>query len=49
MKDNQVKQTLHCGGVSMGVRGLEFATKGIGPLSAAAGAEFAVFDWEHTD
>jgi 2-dehydro-3-deoxyglucarate aldolase/4-hydroxy-2-oxoheptanedioate aldolase len=32
----------------MGVMCLEFATPGIGPLSAAAGAEFAVFDMEHT-
>lgn len=32
----------------MGVMCLEFATPGIGPLSASAGAEFAVFDMEHT-
>ena len=32
----------------MGVMCLEFATTGIGRLSAAAGAEFAVFDMEHT-
>ncbi len=31
----------------MGVMCLEFATSGIGPLSAAAGAEFAVYDMEH--
>jgi 2-dehydro-3-deoxyglucarate aldolase/4-hydroxy-2-oxoheptanedioate aldolase len=48
MRDNLVKQTLRSGGVSMGVMCLEFATPGIGPLSAAAGAEFAVFDMEHT-
>jgi 2-dehydro-3-deoxyglucarate aldolase/4-hydroxy-2-oxoheptanedioate aldolase len=48
MKDNPVKQTLRAGGVSMGVMCLEFATPGIGPLSAAAGAEFAVYDMEHT-
>jgi 2-keto-3-deoxy-L-rhamnonate aldolase RhmA len=48
MKDNGVKQTLRAGGVSMGVMCLEFATPGIGPLSASAGAEFAVFDMEHT-
>lgn len=48
MRDNPVKQALRSGGVSMGVMCLEFATPGIGPLSAAAGAEFAVFDMEHT-
>jgi 2-dehydro-3-deoxyglucarate aldolase/4-hydroxy-2-oxoheptanedioate aldolase len=32
----------------MGVMCLEFATPGIGPLSASAGAEFAVYDMEHT-
>jgi 2-dehydro-3-deoxyglucarate aldolase/4-hydroxy-2-oxoheptanedioate aldolase len=48
MKDNAVKHILRAGGVSMGVMCLEFATPGIGPLSASAGAEFAVFDMEHT-
>ena len=48
MKDNPVKKTLAAGGVSMGVMCLEFATTGIGRLSAEAGAEFAVFDMEHT-
>lgn len=48
MRDNHVKRTLRAGGVSMGVMCLEFATPGIGRLSAAAGAEFAVFDMEHT-
>jgi 2-dehydro-3-deoxyglucarate aldolase/4-hydroxy-2-oxoheptanedioate aldolase len=48
MKDNVVKQPLRLGGVSMGVMSLEFATPGIGPLSASAGAEFKVFDREHT-
>jgi 2-keto-3-deoxy-L-rhamnonate aldolase RhmA len=48
MRENPVKQTLAAGGVSMGVMCLEFATTGIGRLSAEAGAEFAVFDMEHT-
>jgi 2-keto-3-deoxy-L-rhamnonate aldolase RhmA len=48
MRVNAVKQTLRAGGVAMGVMCLEFATPGIGPLSASAGAEFAVFDMEHT-
>ena len=41
-------RTLAAGGVSMGVMCLEFATPGFGRLSAEAGAEFAVFDMEHT-
>lgn len=48
MKDNRVKQALRQGGVAMGVMCLEFATPGIGRLSAEAGAEFAVYDMEHT-
>jgi 2-dehydro-3-deoxyglucarate aldolase/4-hydroxy-2-oxoheptanedioate aldolase len=48
MKVNHVKNTLRDGGVSMGVMCMEFATTGIGRLSAEAGAEFAVFDMEHT-
>ena len=48
MRKNRVKQALRSGGVSMGVMCLEFATTGIGPLSAAGGAEFAVYDMEHT-
>jgi 2-dehydro-3-deoxyglucarate aldolase/4-hydroxy-2-oxoheptanedioate aldolase len=47
MRENRVKQTLRDGGVAMGVMCLEFATTGIGPLSAAGGAEFAVYDMEH--
>ena len=43
-----MKETLRAGGVSMGVMCMEFATTGIGRLSAEAGAEFAVFDMEHT-
>lgn len=48
MKDNLVKQRLNQGGVAMGVMNLEFATPGIGRLSAEGGAEFAVYDMEHT-
>ena len=48
MRDNHVKQKLRTGGVSVGVMCMEFATTGIGRLSAEAGAEFAVFDMEHT-
>ena len=38
MRDNRVRQKLSAGGISMGVMCLEFATTGIGPISAAAGA-----------
>jgi 2-dehydro-3-deoxyglucarate aldolase/4-hydroxy-2-oxoheptanedioate aldolase len=48
MRDSRVKQTLQSGGVAMGVMCLEFATTGIGAISAAAGAQFAVYDMEHT-
>jgi 2-keto-3-deoxy-L-rhamnonate aldolase RhmA len=48
MRENKVKQKLRAGGVAMGVMCFEFATPGIGRLSAGAGAELAVFDMEHT-
>jgi 2-dehydro-3-deoxyglucarate aldolase/4-hydroxy-2-oxoheptanedioate aldolase len=43
-----VKQSLRGGGISLGVMCLEFATCGIGRIQAEAGAEFAVYDMEHT-
>jgi 2-keto-3-deoxy-L-rhamnonate aldolase RhmA len=48
MRENKVKRTLARGGVSVGTMMLEFATTGIGRIAAEAGAEFAVFDMEHT-
>jgi len=48
MRDNQVKQKLQAGGVSIGTFLFEFSTTGIGRIAAEAGAEFAVFDMEHT-
>ena len=48
MRENKVKRTLARGGVSIGTMCLEFATPGLGRLCATAGAEFAVFDMEHT-
>ncbi len=48
MRDNHVKQSLKSGGTSLGVMCLEFATAGIGRIQAEAGAEFAVYDMEHT-
>ena len=48
MRDNRVKQTLAAGGVSVGTMNIEFATTGIGRMMAEAGAEFCVFDMEHS-
>lgn len=48
MRPNRVKHTIHAGGISLGTFVFEFNTTGIARLAAEAGAEFAVFDMEHT-
>jgi 2-keto-3-deoxy-L-rhamnonate aldolase RhmA len=48
MKDNPVKRKLAQGGTPLGTMVFEFSTPGIARIAAAAGAEFAVFDMEHT-
>jgi 2-dehydro-3-deoxyglucarate aldolase/4-hydroxy-2-oxoheptanedioate aldolase len=48
MKTNRVKQTLADGGVVVGTMVFEFNTGGIGRIIAEAGADFVVFDMEHT-
>jgi 2-dehydro-3-deoxyglucarate aldolase/4-hydroxy-2-oxoheptanedioate aldolase len=48
MINNRVKQTLAAGGVSVGTMVFEFATTGIARIVAQAGAEFVIFDMEHT-
>ncbi len=48
MRDNKVKRALQAGGVALGSMVFEFATPGIARIAAAAGAEFLVFDLEHT-
>jgi len=48
MRANPVKQTLQHGGVALGTMIFEFATTGIARIAAAAGAEFVVYDMEHT-
>jgi len=48
MRANTVKRTLRAGGVSLGTMVFEFDSTGIGRLMATAGAEFVVFDMEHT-
>lgn len=48
MRINPVKQTLRQGGTSLGTMVFEFATTGIARIAAGAGAEFVIFDMEHT-
>lgn len=48
MRPNAPKQKVAEGGVSLGTMVFEFASSGIGRLSAAAGAEFIIYDMEHT-
>jgi 2-dehydro-3-deoxyglucarate aldolase/4-hydroxy-2-oxoheptanedioate aldolase len=48
MRPNHVKRKLQGGGVSIGTFMFEFNTTGVGRLAAGAGAEFAVYDMEHT-
>jgi 2-dehydro-3-deoxyglucarate aldolase/4-hydroxy-2-oxoheptanedioate aldolase len=48
MRPNQVKRKVQQGSVSIGTFVFEFNTTGVGRLAAEAGAEFAVFDMEHT-
>src|SRR5215213_9486592 len=48
MRENTVKQTLAAGGYSVGTMIFEFNTTGIGRIAAAAGADFVIFDMEHT-
>jgi 2-keto-3-deoxy-L-rhamnonate aldolase RhmA len=45
---NRVKDTLGGGGFAFGAMLFEFATAGISRVLAAAGAEFVIFDQEHT-
>ncbi len=48
MQQNRVKQQLAGGGVSIGTFVFEFNSTGIARLAAEAGAEFVIFDMEHT-
>ena len=48
MKRNTIKQNLNNGGVSIGTFMFEFNTTGIARLAANAGADFAIFDMEHS-
>jgi 2-dehydro-3-deoxyglucarate aldolase/4-hydroxy-2-oxoheptanedioate aldolase len=48
MRENNVKKRLAEGRVSLGTFVFEFNTSGIARIAARAGAEFVVFDMEHT-
>ncbi len=48
MRPNPVKRRLGEGGIAIGTFVFEFDTTGIGRLAAEAGAEFVIYDMEHT-
>ena len=48
MRDNPVKATLAAGGQAFGAMVFEFFTPGLPQLCVNAGADFALFDMEHT-
>lgn len=48
MLKNHVKHKLAAGETSLGTMVFEFNTTGVGRLAAVAGAEFVVYDMEHT-
>lgn len=48
MNSNDVKRTLEAGGVAVGTMVFEFGTTGIAKAVAAAGADFIMFDTEHS-
>lgn len=48
MRPNPVKKRLRDGGVALGTMAFEFASTGLARIAATAGAEFIIFDMEHT-
>jgi 2-dehydro-3-deoxyglucarate aldolase/4-hydroxy-2-oxoheptanedioate aldolase len=48
MRENTVKRTLAAGGTVLGLMCAEFSTPGISRLADAAGADFVLYDMEHT-
>ena len=48
MKTNNVKRTITNGGTAIGTMSFEFCTAGLVRLAANAGAEFIIYDMEHT-
>lgn len=48
MRANSVKRSLQSGGTAFGTMVFEFNTPGIARIAAGAGAEFVLYDMEHT-
>ena len=48
MTTENLRRTLKSGGLSLGTFVLEFASEGIGALTARAGADWVLYDLEHT-
>jgi 2-keto-3-deoxy-L-rhamnonate aldolase RhmA len=48
MRDNPIKHRLAAGGSAFGTMVFEFFTPGIAQIAAAAGAEFVLYDMEHS-
>jgi 2-keto-3-deoxy-L-rhamnonate aldolase RhmA len=48
VRENAVKRTLARAGVALGTMVFEFNSTGVARAAAAAGAEFVIFDMEHT-
>lgn len=48
MRANKVKRILREGGIALGTLVFEFNTAGIARIAASAGADFVLFDMEHT-
>ena len=48
MRENRVKRSLRGGAAALGTMIFEFGTTGIARIAAEAGADFVIFDQEHT-
>ena len=48
MRDNPVKKRLAAGDTSVGTMAMEFSSSGMPRLAATAGADFIIYDMEHT-
>jgi 2-dehydro-3-deoxyglucarate aldolase/4-hydroxy-2-oxoheptanedioate aldolase len=48
VKPNRIKRVLAEGGIALGTMVFEFGTTGIGRIVATTGADFVIFDMEHT-
>jgi 2-dehydro-3-deoxyglucarate aldolase/4-hydroxy-2-oxoheptanedioate aldolase len=48
MRENMARRALAAGGVAVGTMIFEFNTTGIGRIAAEAGADFVIYDMEHT-